>query len=149
MPRKSKRSKNIDYLKYLGAYAHDANTRKINNIINLYRDSNIDNVRTAANAIISLSGSHYKQQEKGKRQYKTIKTKAIQSAIKKHVEDIRRTTDSAIASVEKTRKRIKTDDTLKIGNHSKVSSFIDFVINDHDEDENGFEKKHLHNFMQR
>ena len=103
MPKKSKREKNIDYLTNLSDYAPDANKRKIGNIINLYRAKNIDNVRTAANAIISLSGSHHKQQAKGRRQYKEIKTKAIQTAIKKHVDEVRRTTDSALASSEKSK----------------------------------------------
>ena len=62
---KTNADKNIEYLKNLPTHqAPDANKSKINDIIDLYKNKKIQNVKSAANAINLLASKHKSQQKK-------------------------------------------------------------------------------------
>ena len=66
---KTKTEKNIEYLKNISTHrAPDANKSKIKDIIDLYKENKITNVKTAANAINLLASTHKSQMKKSIRQ---------------------------------------------------------------------------------
>jgi len=120
---KTKTQKNIEFLNTLRSFAPEAKKTQINTIINLYKDKHIPNIKTAVNAINLLSSSKKNQKEKANKTFKGI--------IKKAVDNISKTTEQQSKEAKKQTEKIRTDYTLQVGNHSSVSSLIDFIINDH------------------
>jgi chemotaxis protein MotB len=61
---KTRTQKNIEYLQALRWGAPEANKSRINDVINLYANKKITNVRTAANMINLLASKHHTQKQK-------------------------------------------------------------------------------------
>ena len=120
---KTKTQKNIEFLNTLRSFAPEAKKTQINTIINLYKDKHIPNIKTAVNAINLLSSSKKNQKEKANKTFKGI--------IKKAVDNISKTTEKQSKEAKKQTEKVRTYYTLQVGNHSSVSSLIDFIINDH------------------
>jgi hypothetical protein len=85
--------------------------------------------------LILLSSSKKNQKEKANKTFKGI--------IKKAVDNISKTTEQQSKEAKKQTEKVRTDYTLQVGNHSSVSSFIDFIINDHEKDDLGFETRNF------
>ena len=132
---KTKTQKNIEFLNTLRSFAPEAKKTQINTIINLYKDKHIPNIKTAVNAINLLSSSKKNQKEKANKTFKGI--------IKKAVDNISKTTEQQSKEAKKQTEKVRTDYTLQVGNHSSVSSFIDFIINDHRDNGAGFETRNF------
>ena len=73
MPR-TKAEKNVEYLKSIRRNSSDVNNHRINEIIDLYSQRKIPNLKTAENVIRLLSSKHKSQQQKAYNTYmETIK----------------------------------------------------------------------------
>ena len=72
---KSKREKNIEYLKHLRVYISDLNKHRMNDIIELYNQNKITNYKTAENAVTLLSSRRKDQQTKANKIYNDIMSK--------------------------------------------------------------------------
>ena len=120
---KTKADKNIDFLKTLRGFAPEANKTQINTIINLYKDKQIPNIKTAVNAINLLSSSKKSQQTKAKKSFNDIIKKAVDESSKEANKELDKY-ESLI-----TKHNILPDDTVITGDHSKVNSYIQFNIN--------------------
>ena len=132
---KTTREKNTDFLLTLRQYAPAANRAKITSIITLHKNKNINNIRTATNIIISLSGTHHLQKKKGIKQYKDIISKAV--------DKIGVSTDTELKKHAKVIDAVSTDHTVNIGDHSKITSHIDFKIHGAKLDDKGNEKRSI------
>ena len=130
---KSNREKNTEYLKNLSRGAPVGNRSKIARIITFYKNNNIGNVRTAANNINLLASKNRLQREKGLKQYK--------NNISKAVDKIGVSTDTELKKYGKVIDTVSTDHTVNIGDHSKITSHIDFKIHSSKLDDKGNDKR--------
>jgi len=74
MPR-TKAEKNVEYLKSIRRNSSDVNNHRMNEIIDLYSQRKIPNLKTAENVIRLLSSKHKSQQQKAYNTYMETITK--------------------------------------------------------------------------
>ena len=72
---KTKAEKNVEYLKSIRRNSSDVNNHRINEIIDLYSQRKIPNLKTAENVIRLLSSKHKSQQQKAYNTYMETITK--------------------------------------------------------------------------
>ena len=128
---KTKRDKNTELLVTLRQYAPVANRAKINTIIALYKANSITNIRTAINSVNLLSSKLKAQQEKAIKTYKAN----IGQALNKNTKEL--------GKHMKVIDKINTDHTVNIGDHSKITSHIDFKIHGAKLYDKGHEKRSI------
>jgi hypothetical protein len=116
-------NKNISLLNALKQFAPAANRGKIQNIIDMYKDRSIKNIKTAVQTVQLLSSKHKSQQEKAAKTYGKNVSKALNETHRKAKEE-----------VAKIKKIVQTPHTVKTGNHSAAKSHIDFMIDHHEKD---------------
>jgi hypothetical protein len=117
---KTKAQKNIEFLKPLRGFAPEAKKSQINTIINLYKQKQITNIRSAVNAINLLSSTKKNQKEKAKKTFIDL----IDNATGAHE------ATKALTEHKKVLKKhhLLPDDYIKTGDHSKVNSYMVFNI---------------------
>jgi len=107
---KTRTQKNVEYLQTLRRGAPEANKSRINDVINLYANKKITNVRTAANMINLLASKHHTQKQKALDTFNSMLNKFDTEALKEA--------------------GAQPDYLVQTGDHSKVSSHITFDIKD-------------------
>ena len=119
----SELKRNIILLNTLKQHAPAANKAKIQNIIDLYKNRSIKNIKTALTPINLLSSTHKLQQQKAQIIYGKIISKFINESHK-----------IAKQEISKLNKLVQTTHTVKTGNHAGAKSHIDFMISHHEKD---------------
>ena len=122
---------NLTELKSYLKQAPEANRSKIQDVIKLYEEKKILNIRTALNATILLSSKNKNTVKSGRpeREYQKIMTKYVE------------------AEPMTGRLTRELEHELKLGDHEKVNTYIQIVIKSEKTDANGVETRYFKNIF--